>query len=96
MEFGSAGFDQIGLPRRKVEVRFGSKADIDCRPLMSALPPKADNAERGRDVRFVPFSDEVAANSALFDHLVSANEERSGNCEAERLCRLLIYQQLER
>jgi hypothetical protein len=24
------------------DVRFGSKMDIDCRPVMSALPPKAD------------------------------------------------------
>jgi hypothetical protein len=30
------------------DVRFGSKADIDWRPLMSALPPKADIAGRFR------------------------------------------------
>jgi len=39
---------------RQFDVRYGSKADIECRPLMSALPPKADIAERQLDVRFVP------------------------------------------
>lgn len=31
----------------------------------------------------------------LFGHLVGANEQRGRNCDAERLCRPLIYQQLE-
>jgi hypothetical protein len=39
--------------------------------LMSALPPKADIAERGWHVRFVPKADScAAAKPALFDHLV--------------------------
>jgi hypothetical protein len=36
--------------------------------MMSALPPKADIAERDYHVRFVPIAD----IGTLFDHLVSA------------------------
>jgi hypothetical protein len=36
------------------DVRYGSKADIDRRPLMSALPPKADIDGYLPNVRFVP------------------------------------------
>jgi hypothetical protein len=36
---------------------MGQKQTLDRRPLMSALPPKADIAERGRHVRFVPLRD---------------------------------------
>src|SRR5258707_15437973 len=39
-----------------------------CEHMFSALPPKADVAQRGRHVRFVPLP-EVAR---LFDHLVGA------------------------
>jgi hypothetical protein len=35
----------------------GQKQTLDCRPLMSALPPKADMAQHDRDVRFVPLAD---------------------------------------
>jgi hypothetical protein len=35
----------------------GQKQTLDWRPLMSALPPKADIAERNWDVRFVPKAD---------------------------------------
>jgi hypothetical protein len=39
---------------------------------MSALPPKADIAERDWYVRFVPKADSCsAANFSLFDHFVS-------------------------
>ena len=42
MEFGRAGFDQkVGLPRRKVEVRFGSKADIEVRLAHVRFTPKS-------------------------------------------------------
>jgi hypothetical protein len=46
---------------------------------MSALPPKADIAERNWDVRFVPKAD----IAALFDHLVGAagQGERDRNTE---------------
>jgi hypothetical protein len=38
---------------------------------MSALPPKADMIQRGRDVRFVPIPDKVRGSKiTLFDHLV--------------------------
>jgi hypothetical protein len=33
---------------------LGQKRTLDRRPLTSALPPKADIAERNRHVRFVP------------------------------------------
>jgi hypothetical protein len=40
---------------------------------MSALPPKADIDQYGRDVRFVPKADILTATAdALFDHLVGA------------------------
>jgi hypothetical protein len=35
----------------------GQKQTSDCRPLMSALPPKADIGARPLDVLFVPDSD---------------------------------------
>jgi hypothetical protein len=36
---------------------LGQKQTSDWRPLMSALPPKADIAGRDLDVRFVPLAD---------------------------------------
>jgi hypothetical protein len=33
---------------------LGQKQTSDCRPLMSALPPKADVDQHDYDVRFVP------------------------------------------
>jgi hypothetical protein len=36
------------------DFRFESKADIGTSRMMSAIPPKADMAERDKDVRFVP------------------------------------------
>jgi hypothetical protein len=36
---------------------LGQKQTSDCRPLMSAIHPKADIAERDRHVRFVPKAD---------------------------------------
>src|SRR5215469_1816264 len=47
------------------DVRFGSKADIGAVRAMSALPPKADIAERRRDVRFVPKADIRGSSSLL-------------------------------
>jgi hypothetical protein len=41
---------------------LGKKQTSDCRPLMSALPPKADIAERDYHVRFVPQADIPAAS----------------------------------
>jgi hypothetical protein len=42
-------------------VRFGSEADIEARPVKSALPPKADMDQQGCDVRFVPKADSCSA-----------------------------------
>jgi hypothetical protein len=54
---------------------LGQKQTSDWRPLMSALPPKADIAEHHRDVRFVP--KRTLPNS--FDQLVGAAQRK---CEA--------------
>jgi hypothetical protein len=35
---------------------LGQKRTSDCHPLMSAIPPKADIAERRLDARFVPIT----------------------------------------
>ena len=57
---------------------------------MSALPPKADIDQHGRDVRFVPKAD----IHALLNNFVCAREQRGRNCEAERLSSLEIDYQL--
>jgi hypothetical protein len=36
---------------------LGQKQTLDCCPLMSALPPKADMVQHGGNVRFVPKAD---------------------------------------
>jgi hypothetical protein len=36
---------------------LGQKRTLDCRPLMSALPPKADIGTQSKNVRFVPKAD---------------------------------------
>jgi hypothetical protein len=48
---------------------------------MSALPPKADIAERDHDGRFVPKAD----IGLSLDHVVSADEERRRNGQTKRL-----------
>src|SRR5215813_8888869 len=46
---------------------------------MSALPPEADKKQTCRDVRFVPKADiRSAADSSLFDHLVSTRHSPNG------------------
>jgi hypothetical protein len=52
-------------------VRFGSKADMHVR-VVSALPPKADIAERECHVRFVPKAD-MRVDSDI-------GEKNSGTC----------------
>jgi hypothetical protein len=43
---------------------------------MSAVPPKADMDQQGRDIRFVPKADKVhRSKKRLFDHLVGAREQ---------------------
>jgi hypothetical protein len=53
----------------RCHVRFGSKADIASEIAMSALPPKADIAERDRDVRFVPIL--LQKSFCIVDHKIS-------------------------
>jgi hypothetical protein len=56
-----------------------SALTLDRRLLMSALPPKADIAERRLDVRFVPKADSrTAAKDGLFDHLVGGGSHFGG------------------
>jgi hypothetical protein len=51
------------------------KQTSDSRPVMSALPPKADIDNDSSDVRLVPKADERhCSNLALFDHLVRASK----------------------
>ena len=62
---------------------------------MSALPPKADIAECGWHVRFVPKADSCsAAILSLFDHLVGTGKYCRRNGEAECFCDFKIDHQL--
>ena len=45
------------------------KRTSDCRCVMSALPPKADIAERDRHVRFVPKADIRSARQPAWNEL---------------------------
>jgi hypothetical protein len=58
--------------RTSTDVRFGSKADIEAPSGDVRFTPKADIAGRRLDVRLVPKAD----ISPLFDHLISAGEQR--------------------
>jgi hypothetical protein len=49
---------------------LGQKQTSDCRPLMSALPPKADIEGRRLDVRFVPEGD-ISAHSITSSEIAS-------------------------
>jgi hypothetical protein len=64
----------VTIPDRSaLSFRSGSKAENEHE--MPALPPKADNEQTWRHVRFVPKADKcAAANEGLFDHLVSAGK----------------------
>jgi hypothetical protein len=62
---------------------------------MSALPPKADIAERNWDVRFVPKADKVRCSKiTLLEHLVSPAEQFIWKSEAESLGRLEVWSRL--
>jgi hypothetical protein len=50
---------------------LGQKQTLTPAQAMSALPPKADIAERDRNVRFVPGADVLCV---LFDHGVDGTE----------------------
>ena len=58
---------------------------------MSALPQKADMAQSGCDVRFVPKADP----SGLIDYFIGAAEQRRRHGEAEHSGGLRIDDQLE-
>jgi hypothetical protein len=54
--------------------------------MMSALPPKADIAERDHHVRFVPQADKLRCSKmGLFDHLVGVGEQARRNSQTENL-----------
>jgi hypothetical protein len=46
---------------------LGQKQTLDRRPLMSAIPPKADIGTQSRHVRFVPKADILTAGCAGLD-----------------------------
>jgi len=74
---------------------LGQKQTYAVQNAVSALAPKADICTATNDVRFGPEAD-IAANSVckLFDHFVSAGEQRRRHGDAERLGRLEIDYQL--
>ena len=69
----------------------GQKRKSAPRPIMSALPPKADIRVSHRHVCFGPIS-EV---SRSFDHLVGAREQRRGNFKTESLRSSNVYDEVE-
>jgi hypothetical protein len=63
---------------------LGQKQTFAPQQAMSAVTPKADMCSATRYVRFVPKAD----IRPLFDYFICAEQERSGNRQAERLgCR---------
>jgi hypothetical protein len=70
---------------------LGQKQTFSRSAAMSAIPPKADIAERHCDVRFVP----KAEVTSLLDHLVGGHLQRQRQLEAECLGRLEVDEQLE-
>src|SRR6266550_3384362 len=67
-----------------------------CEHMFSALPLRADIAQRSRYVRFVPLATiRTAANSSLFDHFVGESQQCRRDREPERLCGLHVDHQLE-
>jgi hypothetical protein len=68
---------------------LGQKQTLDCRPSMSALPPKADIARRQLDVRFVPEADSCSAARKLLDYLAGNREQvvRTGAIRPISSCR---------
>ena len=65
----------------RVNIRFGSKADICAAIRHAALPPKADICSALADVCFGPEAD----IDSLLDQLVSALLKLNWHVEAERL-----------
>src|SRR5260370_32455864 len=61
-----------------------------CEHMFSALPFKADIAQRTRHVRFVPNPDSCSAEKNLLDHLVGKRKQCRRNKKAERSGGLLI------
>src|SRR6516164_10248248 len=58
---------------------LGQKQTLVCRPLMPALPPKADMAGRQLDVRFVPKADiHALQQSSRYSSTSSAATSRVG------------------
>jgi hypothetical protein len=57
---------------------------------MSAIPPKADIAERVSHVRFVPKADVSTRSKELLDYFVSEQLQRVGYLNAKRFGRLLV------
>jgi hypothetical protein len=71
---------KLGFEKGSVMSALGQKQTSYCRPLMSALPPKADNGTQSRIVRFVPKADSCTA----------AIGGGNGNVHAASTCRSTI------
>jgi hypothetical protein len=78
----------------RADVADGSKAAKmmeTMRQRMSALLRKRTSRQTSRDVRFVPLADKrIAANNALFDHLVGAGEQQWRHVDAEQLTTIAV------
>jgi hypothetical protein len=63
----------------RTHVRLGQKQTLDSRPLMSALPPKADIGSTCQDVRFVPKADILVARRQRLPPAVQSRRPTSFN-----------------
>jgi hypothetical protein len=76
--------DQGSAPREELveaDVRFGSKPDIDARPADVCFTPESGH---WNSIEKCPLCAK-SGHDCLFDHLISAGEQRRRNFKAERL-----------
>ena len=72
---------------------LGQKRTSRPETVMSALPPKADIAERDRHVRFVPSGLMNATRHILLDYLIGTAKQCDRKAETQRLGSLKIDDQ---
>ena len=85
------------MAERPADVRFGSKAEVKALNIdVRFTPESGHHSDIERCLLSAKSGLMQCSNfSALFDHLVSAHEERLGNFQPERLRGLEIDDQLE-